>query len=81
MRASLLSSVQVFMPAQTVVCQAPLSMSFSSKNSGTGCQCLLQGIFLTQTLNPCLLWLLHGQVDSLPLSHLRSPTGGYMWIQ
>ena len=34
---------------------------------------LLQGIFLTQGLNPCLLDLLHQQVDSLPLSQLRSP--------
>ena len=31
-----------------------------------GCHCLLQGIFLTQGSNPCLL---HGQADSLPQSH------------
>ena len=31
---------------------------------------LLQGIFLTQRLNPCLL---HWQVDSSPMSHLGSP--------
>ena len=35
-----------------------------------GCHFLLQGIFLTQGLNPCLLFW---QVDSLPLSHLGSP--------
>ena len=29
-----------------------------------------QGIFLTQGLSPCLLCLLHWQVDSLPSSHL-----------
>ena len=34
---------------------------------------LLQGIFLTQRLNPCLLHLLHWQADSLPLSHLGNP--------
>ena len=34
-----------------------------------GCHFLLQGIFLTQGLNPCLLWLLHWPADSLPLSH------------
>ena len=34
---------------------------------------LLQGIFQTQGLNLCLLWLLHQQVDSLPLSHLGDP--------
>ena len=39
------------------------------KNPGVGCHCLLQGIFPTQGLSPCLL---HRQVDSLPLSHLGS---------
>ena len=40
--------------------------------TGVGCHFLLQGIFLTQGSNPCLLcW----QVDSLPLSHLRSLDG------
>ena len=33
--------------------------SFSCKNTGVGCHALLQGIFLTQGLNPHLLWLLH----------------------
>ena len=33
---------------------------------------LLQGIFLTQELNPHLLCLLHWMADSLPLSHLGS---------
>ena len=31
----------------------------SSKNTGVGCHFLLQGIFLTQGSNPCLLGLLH----------------------
>ena len=53
---------------QTVARQAPLSMGFSSKNTGVGCHFLLQGIFLTQGLNPHLLCLLHWQVDSLPLA-------------
>ena len=35
-----------------------------------GCDFLLQGVFLTQGSNPCLLHLLHWQADSLPLSHL-----------
>ena len=43
------------------------------KNSGVGCYFPLQGIFLTQGSNPCLLHLLHWQVDSLPLHHLGSP--------
>ena len=37
-----------------------------AKNTGVGCQALLQGIFLTQGLNPCLLCLLHWQEGSLP---------------
>ena len=40
-----------------------------AKNTRVGCEAL-QGIFLTQGLNLCLL---HRQVDSLPLSHLGSP--------
>ena len=46
---------------------------FPGKNTGLGYHFLLQGICLTQRLNPCLLHLLHWQVDTLPLSHLRSP--------
>ena len=42
------------------------------KTIGVGCHFLLQGIFLIQGLNQCLL---HWQVDSLPLSHLESPLG------
>ena len=34
------------------------------KNTGVGCHALLQGIFPTHGLNPCLL---HWQADSLPL--------------
>ena len=33
---------------------------------------LLQGIFLAQGMNPPSWWLLHRQVDSLPLCHIRS---------
>ena len=40
------------------------------KNAGVGCHFFLQGIFLTQQLNPHLLcW----QANSLPLHHLGSP--------
>ena len=37
------------------------------KDTGVGCHFLLQGIFLTQGLNPRLLRLLHWQAGSLPL--------------
>ena len=44
------------------------------KNTGVSCHFLLQGIFLTQGLNPGLLSLLQRQMDSLPLSHLGTPS-------
>ena len=43
---------------------------FPGKNTGLGCQPLLQGIFPTQESNPGSPTL---QADSLPLSHLASP--------
>ena len=39
----------------TKICQAPLSMEFSRKNTGGGCHFLFQGLFPTQGLNPYLL--------------------------
>ena len=38
-----------------------------------GCHALLQRIFQTQGLNPCLFLLLHWQADSLQLHHLVTP--------
>ena len=55
----------------TVPHQDPLSVGFPGKNTGLGCHFLLQGIFLTQGLNPNLLCLLCWQADSLP----TAPTG------
>ena len=43
------------------------------KNTGVGYHALFQGIFLTQGLNPCLLWFLHWQEGSLPLRHKGNP--------
>ena len=51
------------------------------KNIGVGCHALLQGIFPTQGLNPCLLSLLHGQVDSLPLVSPGKPKGLIIQMQ
>ena len=45
------------------------------KNTGVGCHAL-QVILLIQGSNPHLLWLLHWQADSLPLSHPGSPAVG-----
>ena len=44
--------------------------NFIGKNTEVGCHVLLKGIFPTQGSNPHLLYLLHWQVDSLPLHHL-----------
>ena len=51
------SVVSDFLPPYgwIVVCQAPMLMGFPSKNTGVCCHSLLQGIFLTQGLNPCFL--------------------------
>ena len=51
---------------------------FLDKNTGVGCHFLLQQIFPTQGLNPCLL---HWQVDSIPLSHQESPAVEYSAIK
>ena len=45
---------------------SPPGSSFPGKNTGVGCHFLLQGIFMTQGLNPHLLCLLHWQASSLP---------------
>ena len=46
-----------------------------SKNTGVDCHFLLQGIFLTQRLNPRLLHLLQWKVGSLPLVPSGKPKG------
>ena len=47
--------------------------NFPGKNTGVSCHSLLQGIFPTQGLNPCLLHILHWQSDSLPLTPPGKP--------
>ena len=49
-----LSHIQLFATPWTVAHQTPLAMEFSSKNTRVGCHFLIQGIFLTQGLNPCV---------------------------
>ena len=54
------SCVQVFATLWTVALQALLCMGFSRQEYWNGLPCsLLQGIFQTRELNPCLLWFLH----------------------
>ena len=47
--------------------------NFPGKTTRVGCGFLLQGIFLIQGLNPCLLYLLHRKAGSLSLCYLGIP--------
>ena len=75
--AKSLSHVWLFVTPWTVPYQAPLFMEFSRQEYGRGYHFLLQGIFPSQGLNPCLLCLLHWQVGSLPLVLPGKP---FSWI-
>ena len=57
----------------TLALQAPVSMGFSRQEYWSRLPCLLQGIFLTQGSNLCLLCLLHWQAGSLPSSVTWKP--------
>ena len=65
-----LSHIQLFAASRTVAHQAPLSMELG-RNTGVGNHSLLQGIFLTQRLNPGFLHL--RQILSYCLSHGINP--------
>ena len=56
---SCFSHVWLFVTWWTIAHQASLSIGFSSKNTGVGCQALLQEIFPRQWSNQYLLQLLH----------------------
>ena len=63
----------------TIARQAPLSMRFPRQETGVGYHFLLQGIFLIQGSNPCLLRLLHWRAGSLPVAppgNPRNPSRG-----
>ena len=59
-RVQLCDAMNCSLPGSSVHGDSP------GKNTEVGCHFLLQGIFLTQGSNPCLLCLLHWQADSLP---------------
>ena len=62
-------SCLTLVPPWTLALQAVSPWDSPGKNTEVGCHFILQGLFLTQGLNLCLLlW----QVESLPLSHLES---------
>ena len=60
----------------------PSAMDSPGKNTGVGCYALLQGIFLTQGSNRCLLHLLHWQEAGGGViyheRHLGSPIRGWV---
>ena len=64
-----LSHVWFFVTPWSVHTRLLCPWDFPGNNTGVGCYFLLQGIFLTQGLNSCIL---HQQADSLPLHHLGS---------
>ena len=66
-------SITSIMSPRTGVHHNPLSMDSLGKNRGVCCHFLFQGIFPTQRPNPCLLCLLHWQVDSLSLAPPGKP--------
>ena len=61
------SCVRLFVTLWTIAHQTTPSMGFSRQEYWRGCHALLQGIFLTQGSNPCLLCLLHWQAGFLSL--------------
>ena len=72
--AKLLQSFPTLCDPMAIAHQALLSRDSPGMNTGMGYHfLLLQGIFLTQGLNPHLLHVLHRQVDSLPLVPPQMP--------
>ena len=69
----MLSPVQLFLNPRTVTHQAPLPWDSPGKNTGVGSHYFLQGIFLTQESNPCLLHPLHRQAEFLPFTTWGDP--------
>ena len=65
---SCFTCLQLFATLWTVTARLLCHCDCPGKNTGVGCHDLLQGIFLTQGLNPCLLCLLNWQLGSLLLA-------------
>ena len=74
--ARVLSRVPLFETPWTIAHQAPLSIRFSRQEYWSGFPCSPPGDLLDPGIELCLSWLLHWQLDSLPLCHLGSPGGG-----
>ena len=63
-KLSCFSRVQLFPTPWAVAHRLLCPWDSPGKNTGVCCRALLQDIFLTQDLNPCLLCLLYWQVGS-----------------
>ena len=70
----MLSHAQLLVTLWTLAHQAPHPWDFPGKNTGLGCNFLLQGTFLTQGLNLHLFCLLHWQEGSLSLAPRGKPS-------
>ena len=73
MRAQSLGRVRLFVTHGLWLARLLSPWDFPGKNAGVGCHFLLQGIFLTQGLNPHLLRLLPWQADSFTTEPPRQP--------
>ena len=69
----MLSGVQLWRPYGLKPVRLLCPRDFPSKNTGGGCHFLLQGIFLTQRLNPHLFRLLNWEAGCLPLAPPGKP--------
>ena len=66
----------IFATLRTIACQTPVHGIFAGKNTGLDCHFLLQGIFLTQRLNPHLLHYRQSLVLQADSLYLQSH---YIW--
>ena len=67
------SHVQLLATPWTVAHRLLCPWDHTGKSTGVDCRALLQGIFLTQGWNLCLLRLLHWQAGSFPLAPPEKP--------
>ena len=77
----MLSHVRLFVTPWIIAPRLLCPWDSPDKNTGVGCNVLLQRIFPTQGLNHRFLYLLHWQVGSLPLAPPGKPQFVYTQAQ
>ena len=80
--AHALTRVWLFVTPRTVAAWLLCPWKFPGKNIGASCHFMLQRIFPSEGSSPHLLYILHWQVDSLPLGHWGNPKtskGVHQW--